>query len=206
MRRFALKKALLFFFLSVMTVGIASAQPSADPVCRCTYYARWTDAENRLVEDTLILEMGRGIDLWYKKGNLPDRSPFAIIDSLVAEGIVPAPDDFVPSFDDCLVLNYPIGYDTVIRTDDGLSVAMIPRRFEKWEVVVETRRIQGFLTMAHCRTLAGYSWKAWATLELGFCFSGPWWLNNAPGLIVEAEDAEGRVFFQLVSLETTEKN
>ena len=205
MRRSALKPPLFIFMLAI-TAGISLAQPSADPVCRCTYYVRWTDAENKIVEDTLILEMGRGIDLWYKKGNLPDRSPFAIIDSVVEEGIIPAPDDFVPSFDDCLVLNYPIGYDTVIRTYDGLSVAMIPRRFEKWEVVVETRRIQGFLTMAHCRTLANYSWKAWATLDLGLCFSGPWWLNDAPGLIVEAEDADGRVFFQLVSLEPVNKN
>lgn len=69
-----------------------------------------------------------------------------------------------------------------------------------WELLDEEKEIGGYLCNKAKANYMGRIWTIWFTEDVP-SFSGPWLLWAAPGLIVDARDAEGLFVFRLTKVE-----
>jgi len=79
-------------------------------------------------------------------------------------------------------------------------------RYEKdldlfsWEILPETREVQGFSAQKATTTYAGRDYVAWFTSEIPIP-DGPYKFNGLPGLILEVADTQQHYVFTLTGFE-----
>jgi GLPGLI family protein len=66
----------------------------------------------------------------------------------------------------------------------------------QWNITGDTKEIGGITCQKATARVKGRDYAAWFAPELPYSL-GPWKLNNLPGLILEASDSKGEVFFEL---------
>ncbi len=64
----------------------------------------------------------------------------------------------------------------------------------KWQLVDEFKEISGYKCQKATTTFRGRNYEAWFTSEIPLSF-GPWKFGSLPGLILEAYDSTGQVYF-----------
>lgn len=63
-----------------------------------------------------------------------------------------------------------------------------------WQISTETKQLLGHICQKATGTVKGRTYTAWFTTDIPAAF-GPWKLHGLPGLILEAQDAAGRIRF-----------
>lgn len=64
----------------------------------------------------------------------------------------------------------------------------------KWEIIDESKEIEGFIAQKAITHFKGRDYIAWFTSDIPFQF-GPWKLHGLPGLILEAYDKKNEIIF-----------
>lgn len=111
---------------------------------------------------------------------------------------IPRPDGTMyvtKSLSDGKVQNYElVGMNKLYSEDD------IPQI--DWEISDSTKNVLGYECNLVTANLYGRKWKAWFALEIPV-MNGPWKLSGLPGLILEAETADGLYYFIATGLQQT---
>ncbi|RRJ88030.1 GLPGLI family protein [Paenimyroides tangerinum] len=71
----------------------------------------------------------------------------------------------------------------------------------KWELVNETKLIEGFQCNLAKTEIRGRSWEVWYTSEIPIPY-GPWKFYGLPGLIVLASESKDEFWFRLTKIES----
>lgn len=111
---------------------------------------------------------------------------------------IPRPDGTMyvtKSLPDGKVWNYElVGMNRLYSEDD------IPQI--DWEISDSTKNVLGYDCNLATGELYGRKWNAWFTSEIPVA-NGPWKLSGLPGLILEAETADGLYYFIATGLQQT---
>ncbi len=73
-----------------------------------------------------------------------------------------------------------------------------------WKITKDTASFAGIFCKKATANFKGKKWSAWYSTEMPFA-SGPWKLNGAPRLIIEAYDKKKEVQFQIAELDNLKK-
>lgn len=71
-----------------------------------------------------------------------------------------------------------------------------------WLVTKETKRIGDFNAYKAVANFRGREWEVWFTHDIPMSY-GPWKLRGLPGLILEAKEKTGKVYFSAIKVEKT---
>ena len=74
----------------------------------------------------------------------------------------------------------------------------------KWEILKDTKKIEGFECNSAVTKFRGRKYKAWFTQEIPIN-NGPWKFSGLPGLIIKVQDESKEVSFLLKKLDTKSK-
>ncbi len=99
-------------------------------------------------------------------------------------------------------INYPKGKSTIIVNMDAAGAYRYEENTaeQSWSIGSEKKNILGYeCTLATC-TFRGRDYRVWFTPEIGLS-KGPWKLGGLPGLILEAETADGDYRFTASGLQ-----
>lgn len=91
-----------------------------------------------------------------------------------------------------MTVGYELGTTIVLGTNN--------LELPKWDLLEESRVINGYSCHKAVSNYLGREWIAWFTDEIPIS-TGPWLLWGTPGLIVEARDAENIAVFRLTGTE-----
>lgn len=88
---------------------------------------------------------------------------------------------------------YSLAGETYLIDEDYPSI--------DWRIADETKEVGGYIVQKATGRFKGRDYTAWFTTELPFQ-AGPWKLQGLPGLVLEASDHRGEVFFRYAGFET----
>ncbi|UUV20984.1 GLPGLI family protein [Paenimyroides aestuarii] len=71
-----------------------------------------------------------------------------------------------------------------------------------WLLTNETKEIGKFVTHKAVANFRGREWEVWFTHDIPMSY-GPWKLRGLPGLIVEAREKTGKIYFSAIKVEKT---
>lgn len=74
-----------------------------------------------------------------------------------------------------------------------------------WNILNETKTIQGYECIKASTKYRGREWIAWFTPQISLPF-GPWKLHGLPGLILEANDAKNEITYKAVKIQFKANN
>ncbi len=106
---------------------------------------------------------------------------------------------FDVKWDDLLIYNNKITnklYTTVQNIDLGRNITVEETPIINWQIVKETKTVKDLNCTKAIASFRGVNWEIWFTNEIPLPY-GPWKLQGAPGLIVEANTADKKIHFLL---------
>lgn len=71
-----------------------------------------------------------------------------------------------------------------------------------WLLTNETKEIGKFVTHKAVANFRGREWEVWFTHDIPMSY-GPWKLKGLPGLILEAKEKTGKIYFSAIKVEKT---
>lgn len=102
-------------------------------------------------------------------------------------------------WDDLLIYNNKLTsklYTTVQDIDLGRNITVEETPKINWQIVRETKIVKDLNCTKAIANFRGIDWEIWFTNEIPLPY-GPWKLQGAPGLIVEANTADKKIHFLL---------
>ena len=94
---------------------------------------------------------------------------------------------------------YP-NFETVLHTSfNALNLAVKEDKTIKWEIIAETKTIEGFKVQKAITNFVGRNWIAWFTNDIQLQ-DGPYKFSGLPGLILNIEDENGEHIFNIVGI------
>ena len=106
---------------------------------------------------------------------------------------------FDVKWNDLLIYNNKLTnklYTTVQNIDLGRNITVEEIPIINWQIVRETKIVKDLNCTKAIANFRGIDWEIWFTNEIPLPY-GPWKLQGAPGLIVEANTADKKVHFLL---------
>lgn len=197
------KKTWLFLLLAVCT-GFFSKAQSPDPVKVRVYYKfrfmNDTTARTDFANESMVLLIGEKMSVYQSYNSYRTDSIIKNRSANAVTGMVS-------------VTNVPIGGGsgssekqfTILAKNQLLSTNSVfitrylvdeSAKQTQWNITGDTKEIGGITCQKATARVKGRDYAAWFAPELPYSL-GPWKLNNLPGLILEASDSKGEVFFEL---------
>lgn len=106
---------------------------------------------------------------------------------------------FDVKWDDLLIYNNKLTnklYTTVQNIDLGRNITVEETPIINWQIVKETKIVKDLNCTKAIASFRGIDWEIWFTNEIPLPY-GPWKLQGAPGLIVEASTVDKKIYFLL---------
>lgn len=195
----------IFFFLlvTVCSVHLMYAQ-KPDPVkVRIVYKFRFmndTTSRTEFTENEMILMIGEKMSAYksyssYKIDSMYKANPGNFSGGMISAGtisIAGAPTDLSNAQYTMLAKNQLLSSNRIFVTEYLVDESA---KQTQWTITGETKEIAGIACQKATGRVKGRDYAAWFAPELPYSL-GPWKLNNLPGLILEASDNAGEVFFE----------
>lgn len=197
------KKTWLILLLAVCTGYFSKAQ-NPDPVKVRVYYKfrfmNDTTARTDFANESMVLLIGEKMSVYQSYNSYRTDSIIKNRSANAVTGMVS-------------VSNVPIGGGsgtsekqfTILAKNQLLSTNRVfitqylvdeSAKQTQWNITGDTKEIGGITCQKATARVKGRDYAAWFAPELPYSL-GPWKLNNLPGLILEASDSKGEVFFEL---------
>jgi len=110
---------------------------------------------------------------------------------------------FDVKWNDLLIYNNKLTnklYTTVQNIDLGRNITVEETPKINWQIVKETKTVKDLNCTKAIANFRGIDWEIWFTNEIPLPY-GPWKLQGAPGLIVEANTADKKIHFLLNTIQ-----
>lgn len=204
-------KKLIFLTSMCLVAIVAMAQEKADIIVSYSFeYPNFKTGDRDSKNDYVLLANSKASKFYSPKTEYVDSmqsSPGGmaklneIAKSAMTSGKIediPRPDGtfyVTKSTADRKLANYEIvGMDRLYSEDD------IPQI--DWEISDSTKNVLGYECNLATTELYGRKWNAWFASEIPV-MDGPWKLSGLPGLILEAETADGLYYFVATGIQQT---
>lgn len=199
----------LFILLLCVSISINEAYAQIQAILECHYSESYKPnnlRKNKVKQDEMVLRVGREGSEFY---SLWRRSRDYLTDSLKRRGaslsdIIGAQQKQIYPLSVqyyTIYKNYP--QKGVLTHTDNLGMQYYqstePMPTLNWDIRAEQKEIAGYKCQKAVARLYGREWHVWFTADIPFS-DGPWKLHGLPGLILEAEDAEGDYRFSCIEI------
>lgn len=202
------KKNWLFLFL-VMCIGYSIKAQSPDPVkVRVFYKFRFmndTTARNDFANENMVLLIGEKTSVYqsynsYKTDSIIKNRSANLSGGVISVGNIPIRSGSGATEKQFTILakNQLLSTNRVYTTQYLVDESA---KQTQWNITSDTKEIGGITCQKATARVKGRDYAAWFAPELPYSL-GPWKLNNLPGLILEASDSKGEVFFELERIAT----
>ncbi len=197
------KKTWLFLLLAICTGYFSKAQ-SPDPVKVRVYYKfrfmNDTTARTEFSNESMILLIGEKMSIYqsynsYRTDSIIKNRPANAVGGMISATNVPIGGGSGTSERQLTILakNQLLSTNRVFITQYLVDESA---KQTQWNITSDTKEIGGITCQKATARVKGRDYAAWFAPELPYSL-GPWKLNNLPGLILEASDSKGEVFFEL---------
>lgn len=197
-----LKTSLLLLF-TICYVNIALSQ-NPDPVkLQVMYKFRFmndTTARTEFTNDDMVLLIGEKLSVYKSYASYRIDSMFKTNQGNISGGVISGgtisvvggPTNNSDAQYTILAKNQLLSSNRIFVTQYLVDESA---KQTQWTITGETKEIAGIACQKATGRVKGRDYAAWFAPELPYSL-GPWKLNNLPGLILEASDSAGEVFFE----------
>lgn len=197
------KKTWLFLLLAICTGYFSKAQ-SPDPVKVRVYYKfrfmNDTTARTEFTNESMLLLIGEKMSVYqsynsYRTDSIIKNRPANTGGGMISVSGVPMSGGSGIGEKQFTILakNQLLSTNSVFITRYLVDESA---KQTQWNITGDTKEIGGITCQKATAKVKGRDYAAWFAPELPYSL-GPWKLNNLPGLILEASDSKGEVFFEL---------
>lgn len=197
------QKIIFFLFVIICSAHSIHAQ-KPDPVkLQVIYKFKFmndTTSRTEFTENEMVLLIGEKMSTYksyssYKMDSMFKANQGNISGGMISGGtisVVGAPTDLSNAQYTILAKNQLLSSNRIFVTEYLVDESA---KQTQWTITGETKEIAGIACQKATGRVKGRDYAAWFAPELPYSL-GPWKLNNLPGLILEASDSEGEVFFE----------
>ncbi len=197
------QKIIFFLFVIICSAHSIHAQKT-DPVkLQVIYKFKFmndTTSRTEFTENEMVLLIGEKMSTYksyssYKMDSMFKANQGNISGGMISGGtisVVGAPTDLSNAQYTILAKNQLLSSNRIFVTEYLVDESA---KQTQWTITGETKEIAGIACQKATGRVKGRDYAAWFAPELPYSL-GPWKLNNLPGLILEASDSEGEVFFE----------